>query len=114
MIHIEGFWQVLKGAALKGGHGAVEVGVSGHDDDRQARVFGLDLVEQIQPRAARHADVADQNLRPFVFVEGCQNIARIGKTAAGHLFAQQRFFQHEANGLVIIYDPNGLHYVVLP
>ena len=31
--------------------------------DRQTGVFGFDFLQQIQARAARHADVAHQNLR---------------------------------------------------
>ena len=61
--HVEGLGQVVEGAALEGADGAVEIGVRRHDDDRQVAVLGLDLLEQVDPRAARHADVGDQHLR---------------------------------------------------
>src|SRR3989344_109281 len=54
---IEGLGQVFEGATLEGRDGAVQVGVGGHDDDRQTRMAGLDLAQQVDARAARHADV---------------------------------------------------------
>ncbi|MNF42372.1 hypothetical protein D3C84_234190 [compost metagenome] len=34
LVHVERLGQVLEGAALVGGHRAVQVGMGGHDDDR--------------------------------------------------------------------------------
>ena len=62
--HVEGLGQVFEGAALERRHRAVEVGVGGHDDHRQARQPRLDLVQQVEARATGHADVADQDLGP--------------------------------------------------
>ena len=56
--HVEGLGQVLEGAALEGRDGAVEVGVGRHDDHRQAGQALLDLGQQVDARAAGHADVA--------------------------------------------------------
>ena len=109
---VKGLGQVFKRAALKGRDGAVQVGESRHDDDRQAGQFFLDAFEQVQARAARHADVAHQDLRA-VFVGGygqCgQYFARVGEAAGGQAFAQQSFFQNEPDGLVIVNEPNRFH-----
>jgi hypothetical protein len=43
LIDVEGLRQVFEGAALKRRDGAFEIGVGGHDDDRQRREALLDL-----------------------------------------------------------------------
>ena len=43
IVDIEGFSQVLECPPLKGGDGAVQIRVGGHDDDRQIRLTGFDL-----------------------------------------------------------------------
>ena len=108
---VKGLGQVLKSPALKGADGAVQVRKGRHDDDRQAGVFGFDFLQQIQARAAGHADIADQNLRRLFarIVQRGQHIAGIGKAAGGQLLAQQGLLQHKPDGLVIVYDPNRLH-----
>ena len=107
--------QVLERPSLKGRHRTVQVGKRGHDDHGQARQLLFDLVQQVQARPTRHADVADQHLRAqFIRVVGqCgQHILRIGKTAGGQVFTQQRLFQHKADGLIVINDPDGFHAYV--
>jgi hypothetical protein len=37
LVDVEGLGQVFEGAALEGRNGGVEVGIGGHDDDRQVR-----------------------------------------------------------------------------
>ncbi|MCY1516120.1 hypothetical protein D9M68_507340 [compost metagenome] len=111
---VEGLGQVLEGAALEGRDRAVEVGERGHDDDRQAGVLGLDLVEQVEPRAARHADVAHQDLRALLLVafglfECGQHFACVREAARGQVFAQQCLLEHEAYRLVVINYPDRLH-----
>ena len=109
---IKGLRQILKCTVLESGNRAVQVRERRHDDDRQAWQALLDGSEQIQARAAGHADVADQGLWavPIVqTVQRLQDLARVGETARGQAFTQQCFLKHEANGLVIIYDPDRLH-----
>ena len=109
---IKGLGQVFKRAPLKRRHRTVQVGIGGHDDHGQTRIFFLHFFKQVQARAARHADVADQHLGSVIVrgdLQGVEDIARIGEAARGHVFTQQRFLQHEPDGLVIVYDPNRLH-----
>ena len=109
---VKGLGQVLKGAALKGRYGAVQIRVGRHDDDGQAREFLFDFFQQLQAGAARHTNVADQHQRRILVIgrgQGREYIAWIGEAAGSQVFAQQCFLQHEADGLVIIYDPNRLH-----
>ena len=104
--------QVLKRASLKGRHRTVQIRKRRHDDDGQRWQTLFDLGEQIESRAARHADVADQNLRAVLFahrVERLQHFAWTGEAARGQVLAQQRFFKHEANGLVVVHNPNRFH-----
>jgi hypothetical protein len=79
-IHVERLGEVFKRAALERRHGAVQIRIRGHDDDRQPGVLGLDGLQKIQPRAARHADVGNQDLRRF-FVERVERVAHVGKAA---------------------------------
>jgi hypothetical protein len=114
---IEGFGQVLEGAALEGGDGAVEVRERRHDDHGQAGQFFLDLAQQVQARAPRHADVADQHLRAALVSRGFQGLehfARVGEAAGGKAIAQQGLLQHEADRLVIINYPDRLHGAGVP
>jgi len=105
---VEGLGQVLEGAALEGRDGTVQVGIGRHDDDRQPRVLGLDLGEQVDAGPAGHADVAHQHLRSIVF-QCRQHVARVGEAAHGQFLAGQRLLQHEADGLVVVNDPDGFH-----
>ena len=62
LIDVERLRQVFERAALVGRHGAVEIGVRGHDDHRQARTLGADLLQELEAAAARHADIGDQHV----------------------------------------------------
>ena len=61
MIDVERLRQVFEGAALEGRDGAVQVRVRGHDDHGKARKALLHLVEEREPRLARHPDVRDEH-----------------------------------------------------
>ena len=63
VIDVEGLRQIFERAALKRCDSAVEIGVRRHDDHRHLRITLLDLIEQHEPRLARHADVRDEHLR---------------------------------------------------
>ena len=109
---VKGLGQVFKGAAGERRHCTVQIGIRRHDDDRQAWQALLDLRQQIQPRTTGHADVAHQNLRTArgaFGVQRVQHFARVGEAARGQLLALDRFFQHKADGLVIVNDPDRLH-----
>jgi hypothetical protein len=79
-----------------------------HDDHRQARQPGLHLAQQVDARPTGHADVGDQHLR-LVVVQRGQHVARVAEAAGGELLARQRLLQHESDGLVVVYDPDGFH-----
>jgi hypothetical protein len=106
--HVERLGQVFEGAALERGHRAVQVGVRGHDDDRQPGQPLLDPGQQVDARGAGHADVADQHLRRLVVQRG-QHLARIGEAAHLQLLARERLLQHEADRVVVVDDPDGFH-----
>ena len=66
LVDVERLGQVLECAALVRGHGARQVRVRGHDDDRQRRMRGAHFAQQVDARAARHADVGEQHVRRIV------------------------------------------------
>ena len=47
LVDVEGFWQVLIGAALEGGDRGFEVRVRGHHDHRHRRMLFLHLLQQL-------------------------------------------------------------------
>jgi hypothetical protein len=63
VIDIERLGQIFERTALKRGDRAFQIGVSGHDDDGQIGVALFDLLQQLQTRAAGHANVAHDHLR---------------------------------------------------
>jgi hypothetical protein len=109
--HVERLGQVLEGAALESADRAVEVGVRRHDDHGQARMALLDLGQQVDARAAGHADVRHQHLRRLV-VQRDQHVLGIGEAAHLEVLAGQRLLQHEADGLVVVNDPDRFHWLV--
>ena len=82
-VDVEGFWQVLEGAAAKRAHRAVEVAVGGHDDDRQLGVAALGFGQQLDAAAARHADVGHQHLGLDPRIELVEHVLRSAEAAHG-------------------------------
>ena len=81
VVDVEGLGQVFERAALERGHRALQVGVGGHDDDRAGCGWRCcSCLQQIQPGAAGHADVADHHLRQVAgqrrqrLVGGCKTL----------------------------------------
>jgi predicted protein tyrosine phosphatase len=74
----------------------------------QPRQPRLDLAQQVDARAAGHADVADHDLR-FVAVQRGQHLACAGEAAHRELLARQRLLEHEADRVVVVDDPDGFH-----
>ena len=68
----------------------------------------FNLLQQIQPGCAGHADVAHHHLRGVGFQRG-QGILGGGEGAELDLFPRQRLFEHPADGVVIVDDPDGFH-----
>ena len=96
-VHIKRLGQILKSAATERADSAVEVRKRRHDDDDNRGVVAFDLRQQIQPRAAAHADVADQHLRLRACGQRRQHIGAAAKAARGQVDAGQCFFEHKAD-----------------
>jgi hypothetical protein len=110
LVHVEGFRQVLEGAALVGVDGAVQVGVSGHDDDRQFRVSLVDALDEIHAVHARHAHVGDDGDRPLV-VEVVQRVVGGGERRDGNAGLGHGPLQHPANRAVVVDHPDSVAHV---
>src|SRR5690606_9210552 len=63
IVYIKGFWQVFKSATLVGGDRTVQVGMGGHDNDRNLRMGTMQIAEQGESVGARHTDIADDGIR---------------------------------------------------
>ena len=108
LVDVEGLRQVLVGAALERGHGAVEIGVRGHHDHRHRGMALLDRLQQLQPRQAGHAHVGDQHLRRAAG-ERIERFLRGGERAERDALAAQRLLDHPADGAIVVDDPDRFH-----
>jgi hypothetical protein len=108
LVQVERLGQVFEGTALEGTDGAVQVAEGRHDDDGQAGVAFLHLGQQVDAAAAGHADVADQHLWCIVF-QRLQYLTRAGEAARLEVFPCQRLLEHEADGVVVVNDPDRFH-----
>ncbi|MCY1350908.1 hypothetical protein D9M69_371540 [compost metagenome] len=107
LVDVERLGQVFEGAALVGRHRAVQVGMRGHDDHRQARVHLADLRQQVEAAGAGHADVGDDHVR-LLAAEAAEHAVGVVEAERGHAFLLQRFLQYPADGAVVVDDPDGL------
>ncbi|MND56661.1 hypothetical protein D3C80_477720 [compost metagenome] len=105
-VDVEGLGQVLEGAALVGGHRAVQVGMGGHDDHWQARVQLADPCQQVQAAGTGHADVGDDHVR-LLAGEAAEQAVGALEALGGHAFLLQGLFQDPADGTVVVDDPDG-------
>ena len=96
LVEIEGLRQILEGATMKGGYGAVQIRVSGHDDDGQARIAGRDLRQQFEAINTRHADVREDDVGP-VPLQGRHDATTVDKAGDIHLGLAQGPLQDPAN-----------------
>ena len=89
----------------------VTVLITGESGAGKELVARAQLLQELQTRAAGHAYVADQRRRARLAGLGqrVQHLARLGEAARGQVFARQRLFQHEADGGVVVHDPDRLH-----
>src|SRR5690606_5247549 len=106
LVYIEGLGQISEGAALVGGHGAVQVGMGGHDDDRQLGIALPDTRQQFQAAGARHADIADQDVGTLVTLQAGQGAVGTVEAQWLHAVLLQRLFQYPADGAVVINNPD--------
>ena len=107
LVDVERLGQVFEGAALVGGHRAVEVGMRGHDDHRQARMQFADLRQQVEAAGAGHADIGDDHVR-LLPAEAADHAVGAVEAHRGHAFLLQGLFQYPADGAVVVDDPDGL------
>ncbi len=105
VVDVERLGQVFEGAALVGSHRAVQVGMRGHDDHRQARVLLADLREHVQAAEAGHADVGDDHIRLLAGEAGQHAVSAV-EALRGHAFLLQGLFQDPADGAVVVDDPD--------
>ena len=116
LVDVERLGQVLEGAALVAGYRAVQVGVRGHDDHRQARVQLADACQQVEAAGPGHADVGDDHVRLLASQAGEYTVGTV-ETLGGHAFLLQGLFQYPADGTIVVDNPDGFtaaHGVVAP
>ncbi|MNC44482.1 hypothetical protein D3C75_933880 [compost metagenome] len=115
-VDIERLGQVFEGAALIGRDSAVQIGVSGHDDDRQPWMLLANPCQKVQAAGAGHADVGNDHVRLLACQAAHHAIGAV-EALGGHAFLLQGFFQDPADGAIIVDDPYGFtsaHEAVAP
>ncbi len=111
MIDVERLRQVFERPALEGRDGAVEVRVRGHDDHGEPRKALLDLVEEREPRLARHPDVRDDHAG-VAGGECLLDIVGRDERLVRNAVAFERFLEDPANRAIVVDDPYGFHHGV--
>ena len=82
LIDVERLRQIFERTALVRSDCAVEIGMRGHDDDRQLRLRVANLLQQLEAAAAGHADVGDQHVGP-VAAQGAASAVSAWSNAVG-------------------------------
>src|SRR6266581_6164549 len=90
LVDVEGLGQVLEGAALKRGHSRIEIGIGGHDDDQEVRVFGLYRAQQVETALPGHANVGNEHPRSLAGTQCGQRLVGGTETAEGDVLAGER------------------------
>jgi len=104
LIDVEGLGEILESPTLVSRDRAAEIRMRGHDDDRQSGACVPDLLQQIEARLARHADVSDENVRRLASqriesgLSGLECPRRHSAVAKGAL-------QHPADGGIVVDEP---------
>ena len=104
-VDVERLRQVLESAALVSGHRVFQVRMRGNDDNRQLRPAPVHFFEKGYATHSRHAHVRDEDVRRLVFHRLEQVLGAL-ETARLHLFLAQGLFQHPADRLVVVHDPD--------
>ena len=105
LVDVERLWQVLESAALVGRHGAVEIGMRGHDDHGQLRPARADFVEQVESALARHADIGHEHVG-FFASQRVQDGFRVFERCRLHAGLFQGAFEHPADGGIVVDEPD--------
>src|SRR5512134_97095 len=108
VVDVERLGQVLVGAPLKGADRALEIGVGGHDDDRQIGVQRPCPREQLEARLTRHPDVAHHHLRRLR-VERGERFLRRSEGLERDMLTRERLLEYPAYRAVVVDDPHRLH-----
>jgi hypothetical protein len=72
----------------------------------------LQFAEQREPRFARHADIGHDDLG-FAVLQSLADLVDRRKRLVSDAFTCKRFFQHPANGTVVVNDPYRVHRLAL-
>ncbi len=107
LVEVERLGEVVVRPLLESGHGRLDRGEGGHDDDRDGRVDRLDGRECLEPRHLQHAHVHQhQVVGPLADpADGGLAVVRLGDFVAP---AADQGAQHGAVGRVVIHDQNGM------
>ena len=109
--NVERLRQILKRTALERLHRRVQVRERGHHDDGQGRTPRFDAGEHLYPAFSRHAHVRQNRLRRATprgerDFESGERLAGVGKHPYRKSFLPERPFEHPANGLIVVDNPN--------
>ncbi len=105
LIDVERLRQIFERAAFVGGYRASEVGMRRHDDDRQRGPGIADLLQQLQARLARHADIGEQDIRGFT-AERLQRRLSGFECTRRHAAVAQSPLQYPTDGGIVVDEPD--------
>ena len=106
LVQVEGFGQIVEGAALGRAHRRQQRVLGAHGDDAQIRAALADAGNEVEAVAVGHDHIGDDEIAlPLAdpLPEGCRLVG------AAHLIAQpaQRLIQDDADRPIVVGDQNG-------
>ena len=93
----------MEGAGLHGLHGRLDGAEGGEDDDLDLGVQLADLLHDLQPVHAGHADIGEDQIRPFL-LEQLQPLLAARRREDGIAFLGEIVFQDAPQALVVVDD----------
>ncbi len=105
VVEIERLGEVFEGPAMERGDSAVEIRVRGHDNDRQVRIAGRNLLQQVQPIDAWHPNIGQDHVWQIA-MQCIHDADAVGKAGHIHVGLPKGALEHPTNGPIVIDDPN--------
>jgi len=106
LAQVEGFGQILEGAALGRPHGGHEIVLRAHDDDAQIGADLLDARDEVEAVLIRHQHVGDHEVALAVGDPAPQR-GRVPRRAHGISRAAERLVEHGPDGAIVVGHENG-------
>src|SRR6185437_8095710 len=99
---VERLFDKVEGADLDGGDSHIDVAMAGNQYDRRCKAFRLELLHQIEPGEARHADIGDDAVEAIAAADRREKVLRLREARHRDALKVEIEPQRVEHGLVIV------------